>query len=242
MEDELFFGISSSKNKASNDKDLLYKELWKAINGNNYLVAKEIVGNEELYLSVELKNNYKKVFNSLNKWEDVCVELFKQVIDNSKNVIAQDILMWASYSGNDKLVLFAIDNGADVNFRITYADDDWHIDHNKGAIHYAVEKSHISVIDILVKNGINIDLPDQDGFTPLMQAVRAGNFGLVKWFIEHGANVDAKDKLDRSAIECAESVLVPNEIKQYLVCVKENNVLENELIVRENQIKSVFSF
>lgn len=49
------------------------------------------------------------------------------------------------------------------------------------------------VLPELLSQGVNVDLADGSGLTPLHQAVRLGNSDIIKLLIEHGADLNARD-------------------------------------------------
>ena len=53
---------------------------------------------------------------------------------------------------------------------------------------------HIEAVDLLIKNGANIEIKDENGRTPLFRAALRGNTEIVKLLLSYGANKDIKDK------------------------------------------------
>lgn len=81
-------------------------------------------------------------------------------------------------------VKFCIANGADVNLN------------NKAMILAADCSKNPEIIEILVKNGADIEANCKDEMTPLMNAIlgiKKNNYAVVKKMIDLGANVNAKD-------------------------------------------------
>ena len=58
-------------------------------------------------------------------------------------------------------------------------------------------------MEVLFKAGSEIEASDEDRCTPLIIAAKAGRLEAVQWFLEHGANIDAKDERGKTASDWA---------------------------------------
>jgi len=63
-------------------------------------------------------------------------------------------------------------------------------------LHDAAYHNHINIVKYLVsvasdESGANINKPDADKYTPLHRAAMVGNLEIVKYLVEHGANIHA---------------------------------------------------
>jgi ankyrin repeat protein len=67
----------------------------------------------------------------------------------------------------------------------------------------AVLAHDLSGIDSLLKRNENIEIKDQAGRTPLLNAVIEDSIPMVKILLEHGANIHVQDKLGYSALHYA---------------------------------------
>jgi uncharacterized protein len=55
----------------------------------------------------------------------------------------------------------------------------------------AVWGRHVDAIDLLLSRGVDVDTPDPSGSTPLMAAARIGDPELLRFLLDHGANLGA---------------------------------------------------
>lgn len=106
-------------------------------------------------------------------------------------------LMWASYFGNISLLIWLIENGADVNHR----------DKNGySALHFAGQEKRFECAKLLIDKGANLETTDHYGNTPLWTAIFNSNgyIKVVELFIQRGANPDHLNKFQRTPRQIAE--------------------------------------
>ncbi|KAJ8676366.1 hypothetical protein QAD02_012153 [Eretmocerus hayati] len=115
-----------------------------------------------------------------------------------KNVIhlAIENIERKNYNATRKLVKFFIDQKVDVNAQ-DYA--------RNTALHYIIKKStnndqSISLIDLLIQSGAQVDTSNIKGQTALHLAVEMENFALSEHLICVGANVNHKEERSKSAL------------------------------------------
>jgi len=99
----------------------------------------------------------------------------------------------------DGLVEFLLENGADPNCRN-------HAGHTPA--HYMFndqirEGQNDRTFQLLVKAGANLDLPDNQGKTPLHWAVSNGNLRYIRTLLNGGANANILDNLGRTPLHYA---------------------------------------
>ena len=75
--------------------------------------------------------------------------------------------------------------------------------YNRNALHWACVGGHLEVAKLLLENGIDVNSPDRDNTTPLMQASMSGWTSIVRMLIEKGAAVDQLDRMHSSALHYA---------------------------------------
>jgi len=115
----------------------------------------------------------------------------------------QTALMWASARRHPQMMQFLISKGADVNARSIHRDYQRHVTAegrpkslDSGGftpLLYAARENCLACVEVLVRNGADIDLPDPDGVSPLLLAIMNENWDLAKQLIEAGANVNQWD-------------------------------------------------
>lgn len=75
--------------------------------------------------------------------------------------------------------------------------------HGAIALFHAVTRGHVSVVQQLLKAGVNVNVRTSDGVTPLMAAAGKGYSDLVKVLLDHGANANAVDGSGSTALKIA---------------------------------------
>lgn len=82
-------------------------------------------------------------------------------------------------------------------------------------IHMASACENIEILKYLLNKGVDINLKNHFGYTPLIVAAEYEEFETVKFLVENGADVNIKSNTNESAIQCA-SRHNKDEIKNYL--------------------------
>jgi len=70
----------------------------------------------------------------------------------------------------------------------------------------AVKKDNLAEVEKFIDEGVDLELKDLNGYTPLMHAVKQQNTELVKLLAEYGANVDTSDGLEDTPLVWASSM------------------------------------
>ena len=115
----------------------------------------------------------------------------------------QTALMWASARRHPQMMQFLISKGADVNARSIDRDYQRHVtaegrpkNLDSGGLTpllYAARENCLACVEVLLRNGADIDLPDPDGVSPLLLAIMNVNWDLAKQLILAGADVNQWD-------------------------------------------------
>jgi ankyrin repeat protein len=102
-------------------------------------------------------------------------------------------LIIASENGELDLVKKYISGGADVNF----------MGPNSAALHCAAFNGHEEIVQLLLENGANPNLVDNQQFVPLQLAVSKSKTNICKILIQHGADVMVKTQQDGTLLHLA---------------------------------------
>ena len=137
------------------------------------------------------------------------VEAAKLLLDRGAKVDAkerfggQTPLMWASARRHPQMMQFLISKGANVNARSIDRDYQRHVtaegrpkSMDSGGftpLLYSARENCRACVEVLLKNGADINLPDPDGVSPLLVAIMNANWDLAKQLIEAGADVNQWD-------------------------------------------------
>ncbi|XP_074092390.1 ankyrin repeat domain-containing protein 16-like [Macrotis lagotis] len=74
---------------------------------------------------------------------------------------------------------------------------------NNTTLHYAAYGQNTAIVSELLHYNCDLEAQNNDGFTPLLPAVQADNKEMVEIFLKNGANVNAVDKHQRTALMIA---------------------------------------
>lgn len=123
-------------------------------------------------------NNYQATDIEMNSKDDFGYSLLHITIADKKNQLAK----------------YLIDKGIDVNIQ----------DKNgKTALHYVAEYNQIELAEHIIKKGGDLSISDEYGNQPLWTAIfndfgRNERIKIIELFINHGANINHKNKVDKS--------------------------------------------
>ena len=73
-------------------------------------------------------------------------------------------------------------------------------DGNNNTLILAVHGNHQSAVELLVKNGADVNITGNNGMTPLMFAIFKRNKDIVKYLLDNGADVNKKDNDGTTAL------------------------------------------
>jgi len=124
-------------------------------------------------------------------------------VDAKENWGGQTALMWASARRHPAMIELLLANGAKVDARSIDRDYQRHVTAegrpkslDSGGftpLLYAARENCLACVDVLLKHGADINLPDPDGVSPLLVAIMNSNWDLAKQLIEAGADLDQWD-------------------------------------------------
>jgi ankyrin repeat protein len=134
-------------------------------------------------------------------------------VDAKEKWGGQTALMWASARRHPAMMQLLISQGADVNARSIDRDYQRHVTAegrpkslDSGGLTpllYAARENCIACVDVLLKNKVDIDLPDPDGVSPLLVAIMNANWDLARQLIDAGADVNQWDIYGESPLYTA---------------------------------------
>jgi ankyrin repeat protein len=147
--------------------------------------------------------------------------VFNLLIDAGAKVNAvekvqdQTPLMWAAAAARNapEMVKVLIAKGANVNARAKFNDWAGQITsepraqyHTYGGLTpllYAARGGCYACVEALVSAGADVNLPNNEGMTPMMIALDNSQNGVAKFFLDHGANPKVWDIYGRTALYVA---------------------------------------
>ena len=122
----------------------------------------------------------------------------------------QTALMWAASENNPDVFELLLANGADVSPMAYY--DDWPRQMTSepraqflptgglSALHYATRSGCYRCAVAIVEAGADINQPNPDGVTPLLNAIDNKNFDIAMYLIDQGAKVEVWDMNGRTPL------------------------------------------
>jgi len=131
-------------------------------------------------------------------------------VDAKENWGGQTALMWASARRHPKMMELLIARGANVNARSTARDYQRHVQAegrpknlDSGGLTpllYTTRENCGACIDVLLRNKVDINLPDPDGVSPLLLAIMNANWDRAKQLIDAGADINQWDIFGESPL------------------------------------------
>jgi hypothetical protein len=95
-------------------------------------------------------------------------------------------LVIAARNGHLEVVEYLVEHGANINNAANGRD--------KSALLAASYGRHLDVVEYLLNKGANINAQAFNGYTPLNDAASIGDFQVVKYLVDHGADPRIRDK------------------------------------------------
>ncbi|KAK9665213.1 hypothetical protein RND81_14G098000 [Saponaria officinalis] len=104
--------------------------------------------------------------------------------EESGNELQMDAVHGFAREGDVDNLLKCIENGISVNVKDS---------EGRTPLHWAVDRGHLPVIELLFKNDADVNAKDNEGQTPLHYAVVCDREAVAEYLVKHSADVTAKD-------------------------------------------------
>ena len=95
-------------------------------------------------------------------------------------------LMAAADNGQAAALALLLKKGARVNDRAVF--------NGMTALHFAGRKGFLEILEILIQSGANLEITDNDGFTPLWSTAFVNKEEAIEFLLKKGANINHLDK------------------------------------------------
>jgi ankyrin repeat protein len=85
-------------------------------------------------------------------------------------------------------------------------------------IHYASERGHVNVVQLLLDAGVDINIPASDGSTPLHYAVQCNHLAVIELLIQSNAQLSHQDLFGRTPFQYAAKATIDALREQFPKC------------------------
>ncbi|XP_071124326.1 serine/threonine-protein phosphatase 6 regulatory ankyrin repeat subunit B-like [Mytilus edulis] len=149
------------------------------------------------------------------------LEVVKVFLDNGWNIESvemktkQTCLSVASCNGNDKIVAYLVEQGADVNSQSNIGNT---------PLTLAASKNHLNIVQILIEHKADVNIRNEKGSTSLSLASSKGFDEIVACLIEHEANVNTQSNIGTTPLMLAASKGHFNIVKKLIVSKADVNI------------------
>ena len=207
----------------------IVSQITSACEAGDLITAKDLLGKYPCLINVKDKNGYNPLHCASSKGR---VEVVKFLISKGADVnnktddahggrVPLELAAWA---GPKEVAELLISRGADVNARSDMGTplgtaalhgnrDIVELLLDKGAdikksgewsvFSYALYSGSIETIDLLISRGIDVNMKDSYGTTPLQDAAKNGKKEVVEFLLSKGADINAESKESRSVLHYA---------------------------------------
>jgi len=124
----------------------------------------------------------------------------------------QESLQKAVVQGHTLVAEMLISNAANVTLWTTYGQNAFIVPHSTGPLHLAAGEDNLSMVEMLISNGANVNQKDMFLQTPLHRAARLKKSSIVDILLSNGADVDSRDCTHKTPLGIA--------ARDHMLCVK----------------------
>lgn len=179
-------------------------------NRENIRMVKSISMNDD-----ERRKDAMTLLGLLRRDEDSLNDAGKQILkqdrDYARDVYTQEVEGWTPFHafvlrGARKMVKLSLKAGVDVNLTMGSLDG---LPGGCTPLHLAAHRGDVSIINVLISNGANLNAKDDTNQTPVVYASRANNTLAVKTLSRAGADMrgceehkQASEEMTSSSIMC----------------------------------------
>jgi len=116
---------------------------------------------------------------------------------NKRDGNIRTALHWASLYGHKDIVIYLLENGAEIDPKDYLGCT---------PLHFAAERDHIDIIKLLIDKGAEVDTQNNIGLTPLIRmAYYSGDTEICRLFIENGADINLRARPGTTPLSVANS-------------------------------------
>ncbi len=134
-------------------------------------------------------------------------------VDARETWHGETALMWAAAQQHPEMVKALIDAGADVNAMSTVVKwerqvtaeprDKWLPPGGFAPLMFAAREGCVECAKVLIDAKANVNQPDPDGITPMVNSIFNGHYDVAMLLLERGADPNLFDKTGRAALYAA---------------------------------------
>jgi ankyrin repeat protein len=152
----------------------------------------------------EAENTFREVVNeNYSRWLLLGWILFFSFTSVAITLL---ILLWPEYQSGKIYEVLLSDNKSFLFEKSEVAQSSLMQTTPESSFIQAVKKENLAEVERFIDEGVDLELKDLNGYTPLMHAVKQQNTELVKLLAEYGANVDTSDGLEDTPLVWASSM------------------------------------
>jgi ankyrin repeat protein len=131
---------------------------------------------------VEMQPKHKGVFGKPTERTDEQQEIDKA---QSRDILGGELWNALRFNKAEKVKFLLEKDQSLANFRLSKAVN--------SPLHCAAEAGYVTIVQLLLAHGAEVDIKNGEGRTPLHYAASLGRTEVIKLLLDHGANINAAD-------------------------------------------------